>query len=485
MPGEIKKVRRMDYVADIGLEVHVQLKTRTKMFCGCEATSGGEPNTRVCPVCLGYPGALPTMNREAIRLCVRAGLILGCEIRRFSKFDRKNYFYPDMPKNYQISQYDMPLCVGGGVEIAGGEGGARTVRLTRIHQEEDVAKNTHEGGASLVDFNRAGTPLMEIVTEPDLHSADEALAFLQALKQMLQYGDISDCNLEEGNMRCDVNCSVRPAGAAALGVKTEIKNMNTFRGVHAALSHEIARQIETLRRGGAIVQETRRWDPDRDETASMRTKEDAHDYRYFPEPDLMPVALADAEIEAWRADLPEMPAARRARYEEAFGLPAYDAGVLAAERDVADWFEAVAARTGNVKAASNWVMTDVRRELSARGLTLDRVGMRPEDLAALIRMVDDGAININAAREVFAELFERGGGTDNRVEEKGLAQVSDAGALEDLAAQAIGENPKSVDDFRGGKEAALQYLMGQVMRMSRGKANPQAVLDILRRRLAE
>jgi aspartyl-tRNA(Asn)/glutamyl-tRNA(Gln) amidotransferase subunit B len=485
MPGEIKKVRRMDYVADIGLEVHVQLKTRTKMFCGCEATSGGEPNTRVCPVCLGYPGALPTMNREAIRLCVRAGLILGCEIRRFSKFDRKNYFYPDMPKNYQISQYDMPLCVGGGVEIAGGEGGARTVRLTRIHQEEDVAKNTHEGGASLVDFNRAGTPLMEIVTEPDLHSADEALAFLQALKQMLQYGDISDCNLEEGNMRCDVNCSVRPAGAAALGVKTEIKNMNTFRGVHAALSHEIARQIETLRRGGAIVQETRRWDPDRDETASMRTKEDAHDYRYFPEPDLMPVALADAEIEAWRADLPEMPAARRARYEEAFGLPAYDAGVLAAERDVADWFEAVAARTGNVKAASNWVMTDVRRELSARGLTLDRVGMRPEDLAALIRMVDDGAININAAREVFAELFERGGDPAARVEEKGLAQVSDAGALEDLAAQAIGENPKSVDDFRGGKEAALQYLMGQVMRMSRGKANPQAVLDILRRRLAE
>jgi len=475
----------MDYVADIGLEVHVQLKTRTKMFCGCEATSGGEPNTRVCPVCLGYPGALPTMNREAIRLCVRAGLILGCEIRRFSKFDRKNYFYPDMPKNYQISQYDMPLCVGGGVEIAGGEGGARTVRLTRIHQEEDVAKNTHEGGASLVDFNRAGTPLMEIVTEPDLHSADEALAFLQALKQMLQYGDISDCNLEEGNMRCDVNCSVRPAGAAALGVKTEIKNMNTFRGVHAALSHEIGRQIETLRGGGVIVQETRRWDPDRDVTASMRTKEDAHDYRYFPEPDLMPVALADAEIEAWRADLPEMPVARRARYEEAFGLPAYDAGVLAAERDVADWFEAVAARTGNVKAASNWVMTDVRRELSARGLTLDRVGMRPEDLAALIRMVDDGAININAAREVFAELFERGGDPAARVEEKGLAQVSDAGALEDLAAQAIGENPKSVDDFRGGKEAALQYLMGQVMRMSRGKANPQAVLDILRRRLAE
>jgi aspartyl-tRNA(Asn)/glutamyl-tRNA(Gln) amidotransferase subunit B len=485
MPGEIKKVRSMEYVADIGLEVHVQLKTRTKMFCGCAAESGGAPNARICPVCLGYPGALPTMNREAIRLCVRAGLILGCEISRFSKFDRKNYFYPDMPKNYQISQYDKPLCVGGGVEIPVGEGGARAVRLTRIHQEEDVAKNTHEGGASLVDFNRAGTPLMEIVTEPDLHSADEAMAFLQALKEMLQYGDISECNLEEGNMRCDVNCSVRPNGSTSLGVKTEIKNMNTFRGVHAALSHEIARQIDTLRGGGTIVQETRRWDPDREITESMRTKEDAHDYRYFPEPDLMPVALTEAEIESWRADLPEMPTARRARYAKDFGLPAYDAGVLAAERDVADWFEAAAAHADNVKAVSNWVMTDVRRELSARGLTLDRIGLQPEDLAALIRMVDAGTININAAREVFAELFERGGDPARMVREKGLAQVSDAGALEDLAAKAIDDNPKSVEDFRGGKEAALQYLMGQVMRMSRGKANPQAVREILRRRLTE
>ncbi len=472
----------MEYKVSIGLETHVQLKTRSKIWCGCPNVFGSEPNTDVCPICLGYPGTMPVLNREAVRLTVTAGLMLGCEISRYSKFDRKSYFYPDMPKNYQISQYDLPLCLGGGVDIDV-EGTRKTVRIHRIHLEEDVAKNNHFAQSSGVDFNRAGTPLMEIVSEPDLASADEAFAFLVALKQMLVYGGISDCNLEQGNMRCDINCSVRPAEREALGTKTEIKNMNTFKGVYRSLSYEIKRQIDVLEQGGTIRQETRRWDDDAGVTRSMRTKEYAHDYRYFPEPDLMPVVLSDAEIDAWRATLPEMPATRRERLMREYGLPDYDAGVLVADKAIADYFEEVARLSGNAKAASNWMMTEMMRLLSERELEIGAVRMTPESLAGLIRLVDEKVLNAPGAKEVFSVLFEEGGDPKKIVDERGLAQISDSGALDQWVEDAIAANPKSVADYQGGKKAALQFLMGQVMRASKGKANPPLVLDALRKRL--
>ena len=466
----------------IGLEIHCQLKTRSKMFCACSTAFGSPPNTQVCPVCLGYPGAMPVMNGEAIRLTVRTGLMLGCEIPEVSKFDRKSYFYPDMPKNYQISQYDQPLCVGGALTFDL-EGAPRTVRLRRIHLEEDVAKNVHFAACSGVDFNRAGVPLMEIVTEADLHSADEAMAFLLALRQVILYAGVSDANLEEGNLRCDVNVSVAPAGQRELGVKAEIKNMNTFKGVHAALRCEIARQIEVLRTGGRIVQETRRWDPDAGVTESMRTKEDAHDYRYFPEPDLMPVVLAPETVTAWRASLPEAPAARRRRLAEEYGLPEYDAGVLTADRAVADYYEAAARQSPNPKAVSNWIMTEMLRLLSERQLSLADAKVAPAALARLVALVDAKTINSNTAKDVFALLFEQGGDPDAIVKAKGLAQVSDEGAIVDLARQVIAENARSAADYRAGKEAALKHLIGQVMRLSRGKANPQLAAEVLRREM--
>ena len=472
----------MEFEAIIGLEIHVQLKTRSKMFCGCANVTGRAPNTVVCPVCLGYPGALPVMNAEAVRLTVQAGLLLNCRINLFSKWDRKNYFYPDQAKNYQISQYDQPLCLGGSVGISV-DGTEREVRLTRIHLEEDVAKNIHFESSSGVDFNRAGTPLMEIVTEPDLHSADETYAFLQALKQILAYGEISDCNLEEGNVRCDINCSVRPVGQRELGVKTEIKNMNSFKGVHRALSYEIERQKRVLSGGGTIVQETRRWDDVAGMTQSMRSKEYAHDYRYFPEPDLVPVELTEAQVESWGATLPELPAARRRRFVEAYGLPDYDAGVLVAEKRIADFYEEVAQACGNYKAASNWVMGETMRALSEANMEVDASPLRAEALAGLIQLVDQKTLNMPAAKEVFQVLFTEGGEPKAIVEARSLAQVSDSGELEGFVDQVLEAHPQSVEAYRGGKANAIQHLMGQVMRLSRGKANPQVVLDLLRSRL--
>ncbi len=472
----------MTWHTDIGLEVHVQLRTRTKMFCGCPNAFGGEPNTHICPVCLGYPGALPVANEEAVRLTVCAGLLLGCEINLRSAFDRKNYFYPDQAKNYQITQYPHPLCLGGGLTFETAAG-PRHVRLTRIHLEEDVAKNIHFGDASGIDFNRAGTPLMEIVTEPDLHTPDEALAFLLALKQVLEYGGISDCNLEQGNLRCDINSSVRLSAEAPLGTKVEIKNMNTFKGVHRALSYELARQVREIGKGRPIVQETRRWDDAAGATESMRSKEYAHDYRYFPEPDLPPVRLAQAQVDGWRAALPELPAARRARLVSAYGLPDYDAGVLVAEKAVADFFEQVAAACGNPKAASNWVMTEVLRTLSERGTGLAALPVTPAALAALIRLVEAKTINMPAAKLVFAELAEKGGDPQAIVAARGLAQVSDAGAIEAMVDDVIAAQPKSVADYRAGKDAALQFLVGQVMKASRGKANPALAREALEKKL--
>jgi aspartyl-tRNA(Asn)/glutamyl-tRNA(Gln) amidotransferase subunit B len=472
----------MDYEITIGLEVHVQLKTRSKMFCGCSTAYGAPPNTQVCPVCLGYPGAMPTMNREAIRLTVLTGLMVGSTIPEASKFDRKSYFYPDMPKNYQISQYDRPLCVGGSVEIDV-DGARRSIGITRIHLEEDVAKNTHFGAWSGVDFNRAGVPLMEIVSEPELRSPDEAFAYLLALKQILRYVDVSACNLEEGNVRCDVNCSVRPPGRKTLGTKTELKNLNTFKGVLNALRHEAERQMAVLREGGTIRQETRRWDADTGTTTAMRSKEYAHDYRYFPEPDLMPVVTTPGQVESWRRELPELPARRRERFQADYGLPAYDAGVLAADRAIADFFEAAARLSPNPKAVSNWIMTETLRSLSESGRSIDGVPLKPEALAALVKLVDERVVSATAAKEVFAALFAEGGDPAEIVRRKGLVQVSDSGEIERLADTVIGEQAKSVEDYRAGRTQALQFLVGQVMRLSRGKANPQLARDVLTRKL--
>ena len=473
----------MSWVATIGLETHVQLRTESKMFCACSTGFGADPNSHVCPVCLGYPGAMPVMNKRAIELTVRAGLMLGCDIPTYSKFDRKSYFYPDMPKNYQISQYDKPLCNGGGVDIDL-DGEQRRVALTRIHLEEDVGKSMHFRHSSGVDFNRAGVPLMEIVSEPDLHTPEEAMAYLTALKQILLYAEVSHCNLEEGNMRCDVNISVAPEGTTELGTKTEIKNMNTFRGVQSAVRYEIGRQIDVLEAGGRIVQETRRWDPDAEVTASMRTKEDAHDYRYFPEPDLMPVVLTDAQIKEWRGSLPEPPAARRERMVSEYGIPEYDAGVLAADKRVGDFFEQAARASGNGKAASNWIMTEMLRLLGEQEIEIADVKVTPDALAGLIGLVDSGTLNSNSAKEVFAQLFADGGDPKAIVEAKGLTQVSDSSAIESFVQQAIEDNPQSVEDFRNGKTKAAKFLVGQVMRLSKGKANPQMVGEMIERMLS-
>ena len=472
-----------EYIPSIGLEVHVQLKTRTKMFCACPAHEEGEPNTSVCPTCLGLPGALPVMNREAIRKTVKVGLMIGSSISLRSTFDRKNYFYPDMPKNYQITQQAAPLCVGGAVEIDAGDGRRKTVRVHHIHQEEDAAKITHMENSSEIDFNRASTPLMELVTEPDMSTPDEAIAFLAALKEMLLHAGISDCNLELGHLRCDVNSSVRPAGTDKLGVKCEIKNMNTFKGIHRALTYELERQVQTLLAGGTLIQETRRWDDAAGITLPMRSKEYAHDYRYFPEPDLPPVVLDAATVERWRAELPELPAARRARFAAEYGLPEYDAGVLVADRAIADYFEAAARKSGNYKAASNWVMGELLRALGEQGMDIAEAKISPEALADLIALVDARTINGTAAKEVFQILFDEGGDPAAVVEKRGLAQVSDEGAIDGFAAQAVEANPKVADDFRAGKDAALKFLVGQVMKLSRGKANPQLAAEALRRRL--
>ncbi|MEI6149275.1 MAG: Asp-tRNA(Asn)/Glu-tRNA(Gln) amidotransferase subunit GatB [bacterium] len=470
-----------EYRTTIGLEVHVQLKTRSKMFCACSTNFGADPNTQVCPVCLGYPGSLPVMNGEAIRLTVISGLMLGCRINPRSKFDRKSYFYPDMPKNYQISQYDQPLCLGGGVDIEA-DGRARTIGITRIHLEEDVAKNNHFATWSGIDFNRAGVPLMEIVSEPDMETPAEAFAYLQALRQILVYAGVSDCNMEEGKMRCDVNVSLRPAGQAQLGTKAEIKNLNTLKGVFSALEYEILRQTGLLQSGERVIQETRRWDADAGQTYSMRTKEDAHDYRYFPEPDLMPVALPPDVIAEWASALPERPRQRRERFVAELGLPEYDAGVLAADKDVGDYFEETLRHVKRPKAVSNWVMTDVLRTLSEQNVPITAFPIKPEFLGELIELTETKVINSNTAKQVFGIMLAEGGRAGEIVAARGLAQVSDAGFIEKEVDQVMAENPKSVEDYRGGKAAALKHLIGQVMRSSKGKANPQMVGELLEKK---
>ena len=457
----------MNYEAVIGLEVHVQLKTNSKLFCGCATEFGAEPNTRVCPICLGYPGVLPVMNAEAVRKTILSGLMIGCKITRFSKWDRKNYFYPDMPKNYQISQYDLPLCLGGAVQIPG-----KKLGVTRIHLEEDVAKSFHFDTTSGVDFNRAGTPLMEIVSEPDMRSPEDAFAYLTALKEILITGGVSDCDMEKGQLRCDCNVSVRPAGQAKFGEKVEIKNMNSISGVKRALEYEIPRQIAALGRSEKIFQETRRWDDEAGKTSVMRTKEYAHDYRYFPEPDLMPVTVSDALIAEIQQLLPELPEAKRQRFVQQYGLPEYDASVLVANAALAIFFEKAAGK--NPKAVANWMM-------SVSDITATPI--QPVHIGELVAVIDAGQINGKQGKDVFAEMLAAGKSPATIIKEKGLAQVSDTGAIEGFCDQAIAGNPKSVADFKAGNKAALNALVGQVMKLSKGKANPQLVSEILARKL--
>jgi aspartyl-tRNA(Asn)/glutamyl-tRNA(Gln) amidotransferase subunit B len=481
-----------DYIATIGLEVHVQLKTRTKMFCGCRVAFGAEPNTNVCPVCLGMPGALPVMNEEALRLTVLAGLMLGCEIPETCKFDRKNYFYPDMPKNYQISQYDLPLCTGGAVplhDLAYPKDAQKaiatpdkTVRLVRIHLEEDVAKSFHMEAATGIDFNRAGTPLLEIVSEPDIASPEEAFAYLTVLQQVMVYGGVSDADMEKGQLRCDVNVSVRPTGSPALGTKIELKNLNSISGVRRALAFEIPRQAEVLRGGGTLQQETRRWDDARGETTLMRVKESAHDYRYFPDPDLMPVRTAPL-VAAASARKPELPWEKRARYVRDFGVTGYDASVLAGDLDLAAYFERAAAHTPKPKAVANYILNDLLSSLAGAGLPVRDCPLPPENLGELAALVASGRINSKQGKEVFAEMFAKGKSAAEIVREKGLEQVSDTGEIEALADAVIAAHPGPVEDFRSGKAAALNFLKGRVMKLSKGRANPALAGEILAKKL--
>jgi len=484
-----------DYAVTIGLEVHAQLKTRSKMFCGCKVEYGAEPNTHTCPTCLGLPGALPVMNGEALRLTARAGLMLGCTIPEICKFDRKNYYYPDMPKNYQISQYDQPLCLGGGVplhETAYPKDAqksiatpGKTIRLTRIHLEEDVAKSFHLESSSGIDFNRAGTPLMEIVSEADIASPEEAFAYLSALRQILVYGNISDADMEKGQMRCDVNVSVRPAGQKEYGTKIELKNLNTISGVRRALAFEIERQIEIVLGGGKLDQETRRWDDDRGETTLMRIKESAHDYRYFPDPDLLPVRTAKI-VEAAKKGMPELPQVKRERFVTDYGISEYDAAVLADDKNLSDYFEAaVSIPNGSPrpKSVANWIINDLLSALSAASLDLSACPIAPASIGELTILIEGGTISGRQGKEVFAEMMGSSKAPALIIEEKGLKQVSDTGAIEVFCDEVIAANPNSVADYKSGKEAALNFLKGQVMKLSKGKANPAVVGGILAKKL--
>jgi aspartyl-tRNA(Asn)/glutamyl-tRNA(Gln) amidotransferase subunit B len=481
-----------DYIATIGLEVHVQLKTRSKMFCSCAVEYGAEPNTNVCPVCLGMPGALPVMNSEALELTALAGLMLGCEIGPVCKFDRKNYFYPDMPKNYQISQYDLPFCLGGAVplhDLAYPKDAQKSIatkdkkiRLVRIHLEEDVAKSFHMETATGIDFNRAGTPLLEIVGEPDISSPEEAFAYLTVLQQVMIYGGISDADMEKGQLRCDVNVSVRPVGTEKLGTKIELKNLNSISGVRRALIFEIPRQIEVLRNGGTLQQETRRWDDVRGETTLMRIKESAHDYRYFPDPDLLPVKTASI-VEAARARKPELPWEKRARFVAEYGVSDYDASVLANDLALASYFETAARGAKKPKNVANWILNDLQSAMSSSSVGISECPVAPAALDELVNLIDSGTINSKQGKEVFAEMFATGKKATAIVEEKGLKQESDTGAIEGFVDEVIAANPGPVADFKAGKVSALNFLKGQVMKLSKGKANPALAGEILEKKL--
>ncbi|MFZ4763455.1 MAG: Asp-tRNA(Asn)/Glu-tRNA(Gln) amidotransferase subunit GatB [Roseimicrobium sp.] len=482
------------YLTTIGLEVHAQLNTRSKMFCACAVEYGAEPNTRTCPTCLGLPGALPVLNLEAIEKTMLAGLMLGCGTPDISKWDRKNYFYPDMPKNYQLTQFDAPLCLGGGVPLydlaypkdaqKSIKSPGKVVQLTRIHLEEDVGKSTHTGAGTLLDFNRAGTPLMEIVSEPDIESAEEAFAYLNSLRQILIYGGVSDADMEKGQLRCDVNISIRPEGQKELGAKIELKNLNSMSAIRRAIVAEVERQTECLDRGEKLIQSTRRWDDDRGETTLMRTKEDAHDYRYFPCPDLLPIRTAPLLAEA-KKRVPELPHEKCARFVQDYAVSAYDANVLASEKALADWFEAAAKTDANVpaKKVANWVINELLGRLNESGAALSDTVVRPAALSALVAAVESGKISNNQAKEVFTEMFTTGDEPTVIIKAKGFEQVSDTGALEKLCEEVIAANTAKVEEFKAGNDKVLNWMTGQIMKSSGGKANPKVLGEILRAKM--
>ncbi len=478
----------MKYEAVIGLEIHCELKTKTKIFCGCETGFGGDQNTHVCPVCLGLPGVLPTINKRVVEFGIKAGLATNCTINKFSKFDRKNYYYPDLPKNWQTSQYDLPIAEHGWVDIDV-EGEKKRVRLTRIHMEEDAGKLVHSGNtikdsaSSNVDYNRTGVPLLEIVSEPDMHTAEEARTYMEKIKAIMEYIDVSNCRMEEGNLRADVNVSIRPVGSKELGTRTEMKNINSFKSLVDAIDYEIDRQTEVLEDGGHIVQETRTWDPNRGITLSMRSKEDAHDYRYMPEPDLPPIVTTDEQIEAYRKELPELPDARRERLEKEYGLSDYDAGVITASRPMAEYFDEVVAGGADAKLAANWIMGELAKHLNAENKTIVDSPVEPARLAAMIQMITKGTISSKIAKTVFEEMWTSKDAPEEIVKAKGLVQITDTKAIEEIVDKVIADNPKPVEDYKGGNKKAIGALVGQVMKQSKGKANPQMVNQLLAKKL--
>jgi aspartyl-tRNA(Asn)/glutamyl-tRNA(Gln) amidotransferase subunit B len=477
------------YEPVIGLEVHAQLQTLTKAFCGCSTRFGATPNSNTCPVCLGLPGALPVLNKKALQLALRASMALHCKIQEHSRFARKNYFYPDLPKGYQISMYELPLATEGWVEIAL-DGATKRIGITRLHMEDDAGKSLHEGFAgsdrwSYIDLNRCGVPLAEIVSEPDLRTPAEAYAYLNTLKQILEYTETSDCNMEEGSLRCDANVSVRLRGASKLGTKAEVKNLNSFRYLSHALEYEIERQIGVLESGGTVVQETRLWNVAAGRTEPMRSKEFAHDYRYFPDPDLLPVSISQSVIAEVRKTLPELPDAKIARFMQEYGLTPYDAGVLTASRALADYFEASVRAGAPAKAAASWISVELLRRLNDAGKSIEDCPVLPKALAELLAKIESGGITAASGKKVFATMFDTGRSAADIIAAEGLAQISDTGAIEKIAREIVAKSPDNVAKYRSGNEGVFKFFVGQVMRETRGQANPQIVNEIVRRVLGE
>ncbi len=475
------------YETVIGLEVHVELATKTKIFCSCSTEFGGAPNTHTCPVCTGLPGSLPVLNKQVLEYAVAVGLATNCEITRFGKFDRKNYFYPDNPQNYQISQLYLPICRNGHVEIETADGEKKQVRIHEIHMEEDAGKLVHDDwdDASLVDFNRSGVPLIEIVSEPDMRSADEVIAYLEKLRMTIQYLGASDCKLNEGSMRADVNLSIREKGSTEFGTRTEMKNLNSFKAIARAIEGETERQIDLLEAGESVTQETRRWDDNKGSSHPMRSKEDAQDYRYFPDPDLTPIVITDEFLETIRARQPELRDEKLARYETEYAIPAYDAGILTSSKKMADFFEATTAICNNPKKVSNWLMGETMRLQKEKNLDQDEIPFSPQNLANLIELADSGKINNTVAKEVFEKIFEEDIEPKAYVEANGLASVSDAGELRGIVEEAIKNNPKAVEDYKAGKKKAAGAIVGQVMKATQGKANPGMINELIAEILGE
>ena len=474
----------MEFTPVIGLEVHAQLKTRTKIFCNCSTAFGAPPNTHTCPVCLGMPGVLPVLNKKVVDYTITMALATHCNVERESRFARKNYFYPDLPKGYQISQYELPIATSGHLNI---EVGGQTLRIgiTRIHMEEDAGKLIHDPDrpVSRVDLNRTGVPLMEIVSEPDIRSPEAAGEYLRQLRAILRYLEISDGNMEEGSFRCDANVSIMPAGTSEFGTRTEVKNLNSFKHVEKALVYEIARQKEILMDGGQVIQETRLWQPDKSRTVSMRGKEDAHDYRYFPDPDLLPLVIDDDWIARMRATMPELPAQRKARYMADFGLPSADARVLTASRDLSDYFEACLAQFNQPKTVANWIMGDLLGLLNAKGIDVGQCPITPQHLAGLLKLLDTDIISGKIAKTVFEAMADTGKPADAIVEERGLVQVSDTAAIDPIVDALIHDHPDEVRRYRNGQKKLIGFFVGQVMKQTKGKANPKVVNEILRKKL--